>query len=161
MAITVLTETQAAAQEYFYDTMAKIKEILVANGAVLKAGDRAVDDRVYYGASVRVAQFPAILIEPLTDEERYGTFSTNELTFSVHIWVLNEWLDTEENEQAIHQLGDRAKAVLRANDTLDGLCRQCIPRSTSYGRIRLGTGAFLRAGEIVLEVQKEIDRPGI
>jgi len=158
MAITVLTEEQAAAQEYFYNVMLKIKEILVANGSILKAGDRAVNDRVYYGMNVRVAQFPAILIEPLSDEENYETYTTNEIKFDVHIWVLDKWADTEENEQGIHQLGDRVKAVLRANETLDGLCRQCIPRSTSYGRLRIGSSGFLRAGEIVLEIFKEIPR---
>jgi hypothetical protein len=155
MAITVISEADAAAAEYFYNIILKVREILYANRAVLKAGSLDVGARIYYGALTAIPQTPAIQLEGTQDDEEHISHGPEEqITFSLHIWFYHLYLDSEANEKEIHQLGDRIKEVMRQNSELDGLAIDCIPRRTRYGVMRTAEGAFLRAGELEMQIQK-------
>lgn len=157
MAITVITEQQAQAAEYFYNVILKVREILYANRAILKAGSLSLDvgDRIYYGALTVVPQTPAIQIEGTQDDEEHIAQGPEEqVTFTIHIWFYHLYLDSEANEKEIHQFGDRIKEVLRQNPNLDGLAIDIIPRRVRYGIMRTPEGAFLRAGELELQITK-------
>lgn len=155
MAITVVTEEQASAAEYFYNIILKVREILYENRAVLKAGESDVDDRIYYGVRVVVAQTPAIQIEGTQDDEEHIAHGPEEqITFSLHIWFYHLYLDSEQNEKEIHQLGDRIKEVFRANPDVDGLAIDNRPVRTRYGVMRTPEGGFLRAGELEVRIIK-------
>lgn len=155
MAITVISEAEASAAEYFYNLILKIREILYENRAILKAGSKTVGDRIYYGALTAIPETPAIQLEGTQDDEEHISHGPEEqITFTVHIWFYHLYLDSEVNEKEIHQFGDRIKEVIRQNPDIDGLAIDCIPRRTRYGVMRTAEGAFIRAGELELQIQK-------
>lgn len=157
MAIMVITEQQAQAAEYFYNIILKVREILYENRAVLKAGNKTVSDRIYYGVRTAVPETPAIQIEGTQDDERYDTLGpVDDITFTIHIWCLHIYLDSEQNEREIHQLGDRIKEVFRKNSDIDGLALDSRPVRARYGVQRTYDGGFIRAGEIEFRITKYV-----
>jgi hypothetical protein len=158
MSITLLTENQMIAAEYYTSLLAKVKEILITNGSLLKAGNRTVNNRVYLGVDRSLPSLPAIHVEGLRHTEDYLAFGVrqNDIAFTVNIWIYNVWADSEENDQHIHQLGDRVLEVMRRNDGIDDLARQIIQMDAVYGNVAT-ENTVLRTGLITLRILKHID----
>lgn len=158
MSIEILTEGEAKAAEYHVEILEKIKEILIANGSILKAGDRAVLERVFIGIGRALPTLPAIRISGTRHAEQYLTFGNREntITFTVELEISNEWADNEDNELYIHQLGDRLLEVIRQNDELDSLARQIDSMNVFYNIVPTEAGGFIRVGNVTLSVIKDI-----
>jgi hypothetical protein len=158
MSIEVLTEEEAQASEYYTNLLLKVKEILKANGSILKAGFYSVKENVFIGSRRALPSLPAIHIEGARHTEGYLTYGNREntITFRVFIWFYTVWADTEENEKQIHQLGDRLMEVFRQNEDLDGLARQIPSMDVAYDTMSTQEGGFLRAGLLVLEIAKDV-----
>jgi len=142
MPYVVVTEEQAAANEHFREAMKRLREVFVANAAVLRAGERAVaPEAIHLGAQSVLNRFPALHIEPTLAEESPWTLEEGEnrlrMTFRLFGYdvALGEPSRLAEN---LLQLNDRMQTVLRYNPTLDGFCAEIRVHRVTVGRLRGG-----------------------
>ena len=173
MPYVVVTEEQASGEEYFREAMDRLREVFVANAAVLKAGERVVvEEAVHVGTQSVLNRFPAIKIElTLADESPWtlvGDDGENRLRMTFRLFgydvALGEPRRLAEN---LLQLNDRMQTVLRYNPTLDGFCAEIRVQRVTVGRLRGGPRTTnpvfaphpIHATQMDVSVVKEIARP--